>query len=1028
MGLTQKYKQQQQQVRVHTNESNYLKGMYFSDVPLAEGYSRILMNFDIDSMSGKLAPRKGLQTLGYVAPSENSRKYLNNTQGFNNIIQSRVCSASDSADPRKINRILQNVLYNTDTRGISILTCAPDPTADSTFEVIPFTLNSQEEYVVPDPYVIQAPGIHNKNVSHKHFFNRPVGTFAFDNSYYTFLRRDRSRIHKLADLPNDKYLDNNGNPITDYDTLRYHSAYNTCDVDGIGGYFVFTQGTAKGTIAYYSSDQTIQLWTRSEEALQAEMFLTSDASYILCYTKLGKEIQPDDVLLDTSLTHEDLLDDVYYICRVVPQQLNPSEASSWGYNMLSDNPYLFTCEETAVNNVSILGIIPYNKEGTNIVLTPRKNQELTLKGYYRAPVEYHSAAEQAKYYTTTKQGDVEEIKDLPTDLKNYNYGDWWFVKKDSTYRMVMPVFDSGGSTAVKKIELYGSSKPAASVKLSALDSTAADKIRVRWQIRHSGASDWINVHNETLLLSDLRATDNTQIPFMVTTQLPAGEVLVKLTISDPTEPDIVAGEEYVLSTMTIGLSLVSDEIANTLNLEQQKYDLGRATGMCEWGQRLVLWGVPGALNTIFISDINNPTFFPYPNNVDIFTDPIIAVHNYGDELLVLTTSALYRLTWDSEGTGWTHTLVQRNLHITEADTYMSCVIKNMFFFKSGEYYYMMVPKNSVGVKGEVTIAPISKPIETLLDNFHEEVYNLIKVMLDTQLDMDFTNYLVNYFSYVDNTKVVVNYVYDLNATIGNTESITNSKYLYVQLIYDTDSRTWTMRAFEAPHMLYASHLDAIQQDRFIDLTPAENGDKLVLQFYKFINSSDDAIQYITQDNAAQATHKIIKNYQYLDTGNREINTELKKRFREFQFKLKNNNATNLGFYTSFLIDGSLRKDLQRYEPRFISDEKTGEALLVVERVLDPETMAYNTTRVERILVSSRMLQDNGELTPTILAEQQDPDRWILDQSAFPGRTLWKVRMPISGKGFAPRAILLSTNEAEYELLGHSWVYRTMNAR
>ena len=56
MAITQKYKQQQQQVRVQTSENNYLKGMYFSDVPLAEGYSRVLVNFDINSLSGALTP------------------------------------------------------------------------------------------------------------------------------------------------------------------------------------------------------------------------------------------------------------------------------------------------------------------------------------------------------------------------------------------------------------------------------------------------------------------------------------------------------------------------------------------------------------------------------------------------------------------------------------------------------------------------------------------------------------------------------------------------------------------------------------------------------------------------------------------------------------------------------------------------------------------------------------------------------------------------------------------------------------
>lgn len=1034
MGLTQRYKQQQQQVRVHTNESNYLKGMYFSDVPLAEGYSRVLVNFDIDSLSGKLTPRKGLQSLGLIKPHADSVRYLTNKNGFNTIVDSKVCAASDSVDPRKINRILQSVLYNTDTRGLHILTCPSDITSEGAFNVIPFTLNSEEEFVTPEPFVIDNPGVHGQACSHNEFFKRPVGTFAFSNSYYTFLKRNRYTVEKIAELPNDSYVNLDGNPISSFNDLQNNSNYAT---DDPGKYFVFTSGVSAGIIAYYNNERNITVWTRSEEALQLELFPATALEYILCYTKLGAEIQADDILLDTTIDRNNLQPDVYYTCRVLPQQLNPSEASSWGYNMLLDNPYQFVCEETAVNNVTILGMLPYDKSGERIVLTPHKNQEITLKGFYRAPRAYHTAGETPAFYATTKQGEVNTVTELPESAAEYKYGDWWYVTETETYYMCIPVFaDKNATTATKTIAEFGKTKPAATEKLGQISSAAEDEIRVRWQIRASGASDWIDIYNEKLKLSEHYQRHGDFAPFTVTTTLPVGELLVKLTISDPQDV-----EEYVLSTNTVGLSLVSDELANTLNLESKVYNLGQATGMCEWEQRLVLWGVPGALNTIFISDVNNPTFFPYPNNVDIFTDPIVAVHNYGNELLVLTTSALYRLTWDTEGTGWTHTLVQQNLHVTEEDTYMSCVIKNMFFFKSGEYYYMMVPKaSSSSVRGEVAIAPISKPIERLLDNFHEEVYNLIKVIVDIANLENFTPYLVNYFSYVDNTRVVVNYVYDLNATVGNTESVTDSKYLYIQLIYDTDIRTWTMRAFEAAHMLHASHEDAIQQDRFIDVTPAVDGTQLALQYYKFINIADDTIQFITESGAAQAVTRIVYNYQYLDTGNREINTELKKRFREFQFKIKNNTATNLGFYTSFLIDGSLRRDLHRYEPRFILDESTGEAtvivdkvvdpnaLVVFERTLDPDAKIYKTEKVEQIIVPARMLQDSGELTPTTLAELTDADRWVLNQSAFPGRTLCKIRMVISGKGLSPRAIFLSTNEKEYELLGHSWVYRTMNAR
>lgn len=1095
MSLTQKYKQQQRQVRVHTNESNYLNGMYFSDVPLAEGYSRVLINYDIDSLSGKLTPRKGLQTLGLIKPEPNARQYLDNSIGFNTIVKSKVCAASDSVDARKINRHLQTILYNTDSRSLMVATCDPEVSADNQFKITPFSFDAADEYVAPEPFVIPNPGIHNKLCAHNNFFKRPVGTFAFGNSFYTFLRHSRYSATKLADLPNDNYKNKDGENISTFVDLKDNSNYSTGTP---GQYFVFIAGESMGIIAYYDVNGELQQWLKSEEALKREEFVDLKESNSLCYTKIGSDLQDDDVLLDSSILLEDIDPDKYYVCVAKPERLNPTEASSWGYNMLLEDPYDFVCEDTAVNLITILGMLPYNKDG-KITLTPKKNQEITLKGFYRAPQEYHSDAQNARFYATTKktvevittetvlvtntdaQGrttytdgthtvyfgyiitagsslqryyyvdengnsvvvdentlltteqEVSEIRDpksktelenIVIDLTNYNFGDWWFCTDENTYYMVMPA----DSLTTKKLALFGTTQPAASEKLNALPSGEENEIRVRWQLRSAGASDWIDLYNEKFKLSEYYERQGNLAPFTVTTTMPDSEVLVKLTITDPN--DIVSNEEYVLSTNTIGLSLVSDELANTLNLDAKNFDLGQCTGMCEWEQRLVVWGVPGALNTIFISDVGNPTFFPYPNNVDIFTDPIISVHNYGNELLVLTTSALYRLIWDTEGTGWSHKLVQQNLHVTEADTYMSCVIKNMFFFKSGEYYYMMVPKTTAAssVRGEVAIAPISKPIEGLLDNFHEEVYNLIKVMVDFPDLGDFTNQLVNYFSYVDNTKVVVNYVYDLNATIGNVESVTDSKYLYVQLIYDTDARTWAIRAFEAAHMLYASHADAIQQDRFIDLTPALDGDQLVLQYYKFVNSADDSIQYVTETGAAQAATKTVKNYQYLDTGNREINTELKKRFREFQFKIKNNTATNLGFYTSFLVDGSLRKDLQRYSPRFILDSTTGEATIVVERVLDPATMAYNTTRIERVLIPERMLQDAGELTPTTLAEETDPDRWILDQSAFPGRTLWKIRMPISGKGLSPRVILLSTNEQDFEILGHSFVYRTMNAR
>lgn len=1099
MATTQKYKQQQQQVRILTNETNYIKGMYFTDVPLAEGYSRILLNFNIDSLAGKLTPRKGLQSLGLIHPDTRSRSFLNNSNGYNIVVRSKICAEQDTQDTRQINQYLQAILYNTDTQALLATTCAPEIDTTQPFKVEPFVVSTDAEFTAPEPFIIAEPTVHGKACVHNNFFKRPVGTFAFGNSFYTFLQQSRYVIRKITDLPNDEYTTHDGQVISNYSDLKNNSRYSVLpENQNPGNYYVFTSGESMGVIAYYNEEGQLQLWERSEEALRRERFKPAEGKSVLTYTRIGADIKNPELgleLLDKTLVKSELDDKAYYVCVANPSRLNPTEAASWGYNMLLEDPYDFVCEQTAVNLITILGILPYNKDG-KIVLTPRKNEEVTLKGFYRAPMQFHSDAQIPRFYATTKRTittdtevtrykqdalgfytDIEghkvqygylhavqcyyyttesgvqivvqpeklitetitisetrnptnltELKEYVTEpYDDYNFGDWWYLTDTKEYYMITPK----DSLTAKDLTLFGTTQPTASVKLRALAEGEENEIRVLWQMRSAGAADWIELSNETFKLSEYYALyDGVQKPFTVTATMPENEVLIKLTISDIS--DIANGEELILTTDTIGLSLVSDELANTLNLDSKKFNLGQCTGMCEWSQRLVVWGVPGALNTLFVSDVNNPTFFPYPNNVDIFTDPIIAVHNYGDELLVLTTSALYRLTWDTQGTGWSHKLVQQNLHVTEADTYLSCVIKNMFFFKSGEYYYMMVPKNasSTAVSGEVTIAPISKPITELLDNFHKEVYNLIKVVVDQPNIADFTDKLVNYFSYVDNTKITVNYVYALDDTTSGSVAQDNltSKYLYVQLIYDTDIRTWEMRAFEAPHMLYASHIDAIQQDRFIDITPALNDTKLVMQYYKFTGVADKAVQCESIMGMPIESTKIMRNYQYLDTGNREINTELKKRFREFQFKIKNSTATNLGFFTSFLIDGSLRKDLQRYAPRFITGDSTNEPMIVVERVLDTDTMTYHTSRIERIIVPESMLQDAGELTPTILNTVEDADKWILDQSAFPGRTFWKVRMPISGKGYTPRVILLSVNEKEFELIGHSWAYRTMHAR
>ena len=1119
MSSTQKYKQQQQQVRIHTNESVYDKGMWYTDTPLSEGYMRTLINYDIDSLSGALTPRKGLQSVGYVMPSLLAAEELDAVNNYSIVVSSKLCAVPDPGDRRRTDDYLQIITYNTFSRELGVITCKKD-----LVNPIPFHYETFKSVRsgTPEPFVLANPEIHGVKCAYTDYFKRPVGTFAYSDSFYTFInpRKPAKDGGTLARALKDTPIKSN--------------ADSTLGDLGTSTYYVLESGTVDdGTIIYYNADGTRAVWDGTEAEIRAHGIPDLSQTATLCYTKLGADIQPSELLLKYGFIYTDLKPQNYYICKVIPKELDPSEASSWGYNMLLKDPYKFICKSTAVNNVTILGIIPYDAAGKPI-LTPKINTTVSLKGYYRSPKTFHSTQELPQYYATAQQKVSKElsrtvlqyqdnettgvryysIKDTgefnvrfgyaamylkddteytnlnsiqdyyktitidnkviniqvdastlatkleeytvetdPTsvadierqtgfNIDEYTVGDWWHVydpdveNPKSEYYIVVNKKQndsSGNIEIIKSLENFGDTQPNSveALPIYPLDTTLdLTQIRVKWEYRAPGAATWTLIQDNKI---DTAVHELGSAPFTTSFTIPAEETMIKLTVYDPqctTESPSGEVEEHVLSTMTIGLSSVSEDLASQLNISAENYDLAQCTGMCEWEQRLVLWGVPNALNTLFLSEVNNPGYFPYPNNIDIFPDPIISVHNYGSELLVLTTSALYRLTWDAEGSAWVHKLVQRNLRIEKSDTYIANVVKNMFFFKSGEQYYLMVPKAVVAnsITGEVAIAPISKPIEHLLNNFHAEIEDLVCVITDKPDLKGFTEKLINYFSYVDNTKVCVNYVYSIGDQDNYKEK---SEYLYVQLIYDTEVRTWTMRIFEAPHMLYASHIDAIQQDQFMDLTPYK--DTLAVQFYKFQGTSDSATQYYDSTAKETPTAAVFKNYQYLDTGNREINTELKKRFREFQFKLKNTSGANIGFYTSFLVDGSLRRDLQRYKPRYITDSTTGMSTIVIERELDPETMVYKPVRVERVIVPERMLQDAGETTPTILGStadlaNPDADHWVLDQSAFPGRTFWKIRMPISGKGYTPRAILLSKNETAYELFGHSWAYRTMHAR
>lgn len=490
-----------------------------------------------------------------------------------------------------------------------------------------------------------------------------------------------------------------------------------------------------------------------------------------------------------------------------------------------------------------------------------------------------------------------------------------------------------------------------------------------WEWKDIAGSTWSTIEEQNVTISDLNA-------WAVNFSSPVPQLMVRLTVHEK-GADIKTA--LPLQVMVVGFNFSQSDYGSTANVDTKNYTLNTATGMTYWQNRLVLYGVKEDPTILFISDINNPGYFPYPNNVDIFDEPIIYAVPLLDSLLVFTTTSLYMLTLSEDFTSWNKSLIQSHLNINDWDLHLIRVVKNMVFFKSGNYYYMVVPKLN-STTGELVIAPISKPIASLLDNFMENVEKILKNIYNYSEVVE----LIHYYNYLDYEDV--HNIYVFRTPKGELINFT--------LLYNTVSRYWRIYISESNTILKPYRQDATKKGSLMAL----NKDKGI----DFVEYSDTSIADTYVDN-------IFKNYQYVDTGFKNHISDYKKRYREFQLKINNISQKELKFYTTFKIDSDLRRDCYKYTTIHHIDE--GSPL-------------YGTLTVSRELIDPSIIK-----SATVLASTDDDlDCWSLDNSIFPDAMFWKVRVPVSGKGYTPRLTVLSKNQKAYELLNMAWVFRLLYSR
>ena len=530
------------------------------------------------------------------------------------------------------------------------------------------------------------------------------------------------------------------------------------------------------------------------------------------------------------------------------------------------------------------------------------------------------------------------------------------------------------------------------------------RLRACWEYSTDSGATWIMLqtqkktntdHPEAIISPEYKLGDSISIDY----QPAVREFQMRVSLYE-----VTAGSDAGTNPIKM-MVLPIYTVANTTTtkiLKPVKYNLATASGMMAWKQRILVWGVAGAENMLFASDISNPAYFPYPNNIELFDETIIHVVPFLDNILVFTSSNIYVITMSSDGTGFTTTMVQNRLSVSPLDKHVIQVIKNMVFFKSGNYYYMVVPKSN-SLTGELTVAPVSKPIINLFNDFEAGVREILETVYYKTLPNTYTLNLTDYYNYIGNMLIRNVYTFEITATDGYV--MHPFKFNFI-LNYDTGIRTWTAYMHQANGVLLPFKYTITDTTTLLDVCNITNGDKLVGAYAQLLRLSNTEAVDTLKLNPEEGLHQI-PNYQYIDTGYRKHGDQYKKRYREIQMKFNNISNKKLRFYAEFLIDDDLRKTYYTYKPTHI---------------IDPANPNFGLFYIEKVVKETTIVSG-----ATTLGGDTD-DFWELDFSKFPELATTKVRFPVSGKGYVPRLKLLSFNEVPFELNNINWVSRTLYAR
>lgn len=456
-----------------------------------------------------------------------------------------------------------------------------------------------------------------------------------------------------------------------------------------------------------------------------------------------------------------------------------------------------------------------------------------------------------------------------------------------------------------------------------------------------------------------------------------------------------------------------DCTVNYGTLEPKTFDLSTCKGVISWLGCLGVYGVVGAENSIFFSDVENPSYFPYPYNVIEFDNEILAVHNYLDFLLVITVDSVWLVTAGETINTSTQKRILANVHIPEIDAINLVVLKDQIFFKTDTQFYVLKPNQYTSDATDLKNYVNSTAISNLTQNFTASVVDILnqtyktiwqKYTRERRKQIRFED-----FDVLDTRSVIrneeVHYIYTITPKLTDGIVLEN---LNLHFVYNTLTRSWRIYfcvigdddTYYNP-VLYKNKQSGAYYE-FFPHTKSTGGSGIVVSKQSTADLSDNLVQ----GDWTLTEH--YDNFNYIDTGNIALDDANTKRFREVQLNLVNMEHTKISFYADFKVDGQERVQATNYVLQHITDNR------------DPDYGQIYITPIE---------ETNIDLYgTTVLAESDSSDHWELDLSRFPDLNMATVRFNLQGRGRRGSLQLLNTSLKRYELSDINWVYRTMSGR